>query len=273
MHKEYLQEAGNIFELPFYGRVEELKQLNQLMIEKRYHLITLVGMVGIGKTLLAARFTKIVQNQFQYIVIWKNLRTTASFEDFLNKLLNFLSVNTNLSATSNDKIDILINYFKDNQCLLVLDDLTEILTETSNRCKIYKQGWQNFGIFLEYAALKLHESIILITCHEHPKNFNNENIKNHIKTIEVKGLNVQDIKQKFPQLQPQNDPEYYWKKLVEYYGGNPGILNIVAQKISEQYDDDISSFIEGYDEHIYGSNSNTLEDKVKDILNKQFKNL
>ena len=273
MHREYLQEAGNLFELPFFGRTEELKQLDQLITGNRYRLITLVGMVGIGKTALAARFTQIAKNQFQY-VIWKNLRATASFEDFLNELLNFLSVNTHkLAATSTDRVQILINYLKVNQCLLIIDDLTEILTNETNKCKIYKQGWENFGRFLEYAALQPHQSIILITCHEHPKNSTEENIKNHIKKIEIKGLNVEDIKQLFPRLQPQIEPEYYWQKLLEYYGGNPGILNIVAQQISEEYDDDISQFIEYYDEHIYGSNSNRLEDKIKNILNKQFQRL
>ncbi|QSJ19342.1 caspase family protein [Nostoc sp. UHCC 0702] len=273
MDRDYLQEADNIFELPFFGRTEELKQLNQFL-ENRYPLITLVGMVGIGKTALAAEFTKQNKNQFQH-VIWKNLRATASFEDFLNELLNFLSVNTQeLTATSTDtdRVQILINYLTINQCLLIIDDLTEVLTET-NRCITYKQGWENLGTFLKYAALKLHQSIILITCHEHPKNLNEEDIKNRIKTIKLKGLNVQDIQQMFPQLQPQNDPEYYWQRFLEYYGGNPGILNIVAKQISEEYDDDISNFIEYEHEHIYGSNSNRLEDKIKQILNKQFNRL
>ena len=255
--------------LPFYGRTEELKLLDQLITENRYRIITLVGMGGIGKTALAAQFTKIAKNKFQYVVIWKNLRTTASFEDFLNELLNLLSVNTNkLVATSTDRVEILINYLKDNKYLLIIDDLTEILTE-SNGCKNYKQGWENFGKFLEDTALQPHESIILITCHEHPENLNQPNIK----TIELKGLNVQEIKEMFPNLQPQSDPEYSWEKLLEYYGGNPGILNIVAKQISETYDDDISKFIENHDEHIYGSNSNRLEDKNKDIFNKQFNKL
>ncbi|WP_375496520.1 AAA family ATPase, partial [uncultured Nostoc sp.] len=99
-YNEDLEEADKIlFNIPFVGRTKELEQLNQFIVNSQCHLVTLVGMAGMGKSCLAAQFTHNVKDKFRY-VIWKNLRIYASFEDFLNKLLNFLSVNAKLSDNS-----------------------------------------------------------------------------------------------------------------------------------------------------------------------------
>ncbi|MEH1795586.1 NB-ARC domain-containing protein [Nostoc sp.] len=274
-YNEDLEEADKIlFNIPFIGRTKELEQLNQLIVNNQCRLVTLVGMAGMGKSCLAAQFTHNVKDKFRY-VIWKNLRIYASFEDFLNKLLNFLSVNAKLSdnsINSSDRIQTIINYLKDNYCLLILDDLTEIIDKIDKSETKYKVAWENFGNFLEQATLQPHNSTILITCHRHPSNLNEEKIKSKNQFIEIKGLKSEEIKQIF-----QNNKldkiistvgENQWERLVKYFGGNPVILKIVAEKIL--YNNiEINDFIETLSDN----NTLDLEKRIENILDRQFNSL
>ncbi|MFW9259081.1 caspase family protein [Nostoc sp. CALU 546] len=264
--REYLQEADNIFDINFFGRTEELEEIQHLILIRKYRLVRLVGMTGIGKTCLAAKLTERVKNEFQY-VIWKNLRTASSFEDILNDLLNFFSVNSeNFTLSSTDRVQCLINYLKDNKCLLVLDDLTEIL-DGDDLGKVYKEGWQQFGRFLEQTALQQHKSSILITCHESPQNLEEPKVKKNSYQFKVKGLNCEDIQINLYGLHTQPGSEDDWEYFVNYYGGNPGVLEIAARWILSEYDGDISNFVEYYCK--YGSHINAFEE-IHELLNKQF---
>jgi WD40 repeat protein len=274
-YNEDLEEADKIlFNIPFVGRTKELKQLNQFIVNNQCRLVTLVGMAGMGKSCLAAQFTHNVKDKFRY-VIWKNLRIYASFEDFLNKLLNFLSVNAKLSdnsITSLDRIQTIINYLKDHHCLLILDDLTEIIDKIDNSETKYKEAWGNFGSFLEQAALQPHNSTLLITCHRHPSILNDEKIKSKNQFIEIKGLESEEIKQIFQQDEELDKiisavDENNWGKLVKHFGGNPVILKIVAGKISSYSNIEINDFIKTLSDNI------DLEKRIEDILDRQFNSL
>jgi len=53
----------------FYGRTEELNLLKQWIVSDRCQLITLLGMAGMGKTVLAAKLAEQIQGDFEFVSI------------------------------------------------------------------------------------------------------------------------------------------------------------------------------------------------------------
>jgi flagellar biosynthesis GTPase FlhF len=57
----------------FYGRTNELNQLQKWVIQDKCRLIALLGMGGIGKTALSVKLAQLAQDSFEF-VIWHSLR-------------------------------------------------------------------------------------------------------------------------------------------------------------------------------------------------------
>src|SRR5690348_3325631 len=75
----------------FYGREEELKILEQWIIQDKCQLVCLLGMGGIGKTMLAAKSLEMLQSSFDYI-FWRSLKPFPTVESLLKELLSFFAV-------------------------------------------------------------------------------------------------------------------------------------------------------------------------------------
>jgi hypothetical protein len=97
----------------FYGRTEELNQLEQWIVIERCRLVTLLGMGGIGKTALSIKLAERIQEHFDYI-IWRSLRNAPSIQNLLAELLQFLSQQqeTNLPETVDSGISRLMHYLR-----------------------------------------------------------------------------------------------------------------------------------------------------------------
>ncbi|MGI2904851.1 NB-ARC domain-containing protein [Tolypothrix sp. VBCCA 56010] len=238
----------------FFGRAAELDELEQFVLTDKCRLVSLVGMTGIGKTTLAIKFKEKIKNNFKYI-IWKNLRLTSSFHVLIDDLVKFFSIHSQAQHSSeniNNRIKYLINYFQQNKCLLVLDDVTEIIHDNDGH-KVYRKGWEEFGKFIEQIIQNSHQSCLLLTSHKHLLELNNHKIDNrYYRTVLVNGLKVEDVKDAFsPDIycDATEFEENYWTGLVDYYGGNPVALNIVYRIILDRYNGEISRFFESYIEY------------------------
>jgi ATP-dependent Clp protease ATP-binding subunit ClpA len=112
----------------FYGRTEELNQLEQWIVMQRCRLVTLLGMGGIGKTALSIKLAERIQEHFDYI-IWRSLRNAPSIQNLLAELLQFLSSSRKrIYQKPVDKgISRLMHYLRQHRCLLVLDNAESIM--------------------------------------------------------------------------------------------------------------------------------------------------
>ena len=94
------------------------------------HFKFISGMIGIGKSALAARFAQQVQDLFEY-VIWRSLRNAPSIQETIDTFIHFFAHEPDkpLPDTLDSKIVQLLFYLRQHRCLLILDDLQSILAD------------------------------------------------------------------------------------------------------------------------------------------------
>ena len=106
----------------FYGRNEELTQLESWILQDSCRLVGLFGMGGVGKTTLVIQLTKQIYNQFDY-VFWRSVPTVPSFDSMITEMLSFISHR----RESTPNINQLIHYLYEHRCLIIWDNLDTVL--------------------------------------------------------------------------------------------------------------------------------------------------
>jgi len=255
----------------FYGRAAELATLEQWILKDRCHLVTLLGMGGIGKTALTVKFAESIQEQFQYF-IWRSLRYVPPSEDILAELIQFFSNQKKLDSPAgfSARLSQLIDCLRKHRCLVVLDNFEAILRdgeshfETSHHPSgTYLEGYEAYGELLKRVGESQHQSALLVISREKPR---------EIAAIEGKSLPIRSLQLNgLQELEAQEllkakglSGEEQWKTLIKLYRGNPLALNIVSTTIQELFNNNVSEFL----------NQNTLViTGFTDILDQQFKRL
>lgn len=228
----------------FYGRSDELAELEQWIVTERCRIVGLVGMGGIGKTHLSVKLAEQIQEQFNY-VIWRSLRNAPSLQQILDSLLQFIvnSQETDLAATVDEKISLLINYLRKRRCLLVLDDVETIL-RGGDCTGFYKQAYEDYGDFFKRLGECYHNSCLVLISREKTKEISvmqGETLP--VRCLNLRGLSVSDGLQ-ILQLKGcccNLDAECTF--LIEQYSGNPLALKMVAAAIQELFEGNAAEFI------------------------------
>ncbi|MBN4005082.1 NB-ARC domain-containing protein [Nostoc sp. LPT] len=246
----------------FYGRVAELSQLTQWLIEDNCQLVAILGMGGIGKTALSVKLAKEVQENFEYL-IWRSLRNAPPVAEMLANLIGFLSdqQETDLPESVDGRVTLLINYLRERRCLVVLDN-TETILQEGDRAGQYRQEYEDYGQLLRRVGEEPHQSCLVLTSREKPKEFAPlEGEASPVRTLSLVGLGEtegQEVLQDKGLFGSQEE----WAKLVEKYSGNPLALKLVSEPIRELFDGDIAAFLaEG--EIIFGDTRNLLDQQFQ----------
>lgn len=115
----------------FYGRQQELAQLQKWIVEDGCRLVGIFGIGGQGKTALAATFVRVLQEaatSFRHI-IWHSLLNAPPLSEVLQAWFYLLSNQTvtNVPASLDQQLSQLLDYLRRQRCLLILDNLESIL--------------------------------------------------------------------------------------------------------------------------------------------------
>ncbi|MCC5643950.1 LuxR C-terminal-related transcriptional regulator [Nostoc sp. CHAB 5824] len=246
----------------FYGRETELSRLKEWIVKDNCRLVALLGMGGIGKTALSVKLAEEVQNNCERL-IWRTLRNAPPIEEILANLIRFLSdeQESDLPKTVDERITLLIKYFRRRCCLVVLDNAETIL-QGGERAGHYREGYEGYGQLLKRVGEEDHQSCLVLTSREKPKEFAPlEGDASPVRTLSLVGLGETEgqeiLKDKGLFGSPTN-----WAKLVENYSGNPLALKLVSETIRELFGGNIAGFLdEG--EIIFGDTRNLLDQQFE----------
>ncbi|MBD2168847.1 NACHT domain-containing protein [Calothrix membranacea FACHB-236] len=240
----------------FYNCTQEIAQLESWILQHHCRLLTILGMGGVGKTILAAKVAKQIQGEFDY-VIWRSLRQAPSFERIISDLLSFLS---NHQETKPD-INRLIHYLRTSRCLIILDNLETVL-DIGHTDK-YRPDYEGYGDLIRVLGKTEHKSCVILTTREKTVEMN---------FLERGNLTVSSLKLfgsfevAFFILQSYRllgtDEHKY--KLCNLYANNPLTMRLLANTIIDLFNEDISKFIE---------QNNLLFSGVRWLLDQQFHRL
>ena len=261
LHKD-LSEAVDVS--IFYGRLEELTQLEQWIVSERCRVVILLGMGGIGKTALAATLAQQLKEEFEYIQ-WLSLRHAPPLKDLLANLIQFLSngQETSLTPTRENQVSRLIEYLRSSRCLLILDNAESIL-RSGAYTGYYQTGYEDYSELLRRIGEVSHQSCLVMTSREKPRDL----VSLEGATLPVRSLQLSGLKQlegqEIIKLKGLSGSEAELNALVESYAGNPLALKIVTTTIQDVFDGDVVEFL---------NQGTAVFGDIRELLERQFNRL
>ncbi|NJR63703.1 MAG: NACHT domain-containing protein [Cyanobacteria bacterium CRU_2_1] len=232
--------------------------------------MALLGMGGVGKTALVAKFARSHHQEFEFI-IWRNLRNAPPLEELLAELLQFLSESQEIDRPTplDGKILQLLKCLRDHRCLLILDGVESILQNGSEtHVGGYRAGYEGYGQLLTCIGETQHQSCLVLTSREMPKGLSTlEGEALPVRCLPLKGVTWIEGQQIAQTKGAFTGSEGEWAAFVERYAGNPLVLKIVASTIRAMFGSSIAYFLTLLE------NSAFLIDEVRDLLEEQFNRL
>ncbi len=261
----------------FQGRKEEISELSGWIVDRKCRLVAVLGLGGIGKTILAAKIVEQVRDTFNYI-IWRSLRNSPKLNDILSDILHFLPNDNRIDFKLDDdnhnkKILYLIDVLRKHRCLIILDNVESLFSSSKGKehelVGKYQDGYQNYADLFKKVGETSHKSCLLLTSREKPLEVAMLEGKNlPVKVLQLKGLNFKDanaiLKDKgFTDSNCSKQELENLKELVRLYSGNPLALKIVATTLYDLFNNNVAEFLEqiGQKTAVYGNIRTLLEEQ------------
>ncbi|MBS9382739.1 MAG: NACHT domain-containing protein [Dolichospermum sp. BR01] len=221
----------------FYNRGTELQTLSNWILNQNTHLISVLGLSGIGKTTLVKRFVDLNLQQFE-VIIWRSLKFPKSLNLLIDDLLNVCQQEA--KPNIDDKLKQLFNIFKNKKCLIILDDLENIFVNCQFAGQ-YKPEYQDYKTFLQMITEIEHQScLILISQEKCQEMISLDSELYPIHSLELSGLDhaATEI------LKNQGlKNEETWLNLINLYESHPRYLQYISILIKDVFQGEVAEFI------------------------------
>ncbi|MFM6454425.1 MAG: NB-ARC domain-containing protein [Planktothrix sp.] len=236
----------------FFGRTEELTQLQQWITHDHTRLVTVVGMGKVGKTALAVKLIEQIHSDFER-VIWRSLRYAPPLEELLGELIGSLLGSSKLPQGTGKQIFRLVECFRESRCLVVLDEL-ENLFQPQALAGSYRPGYETYGELLRQVGELAHGSCVMILSREEPLEIAVQaGTTQPIKVWQLGALAEAQAQQIIGSiLKDADSPTQKMTELIQDCGGHPLLLRLVAQKIQQEFAGNLERFFQ-YNQVFFGN--------------------
>ena len=211
----------------FYGRNEELTQLESWILQDSCRLVAVVGMGGVGKTTLATQLTKQIHDQFDY-VFWRSVPTVPSFDSMITEMLSFISHR----RESTPNINQLIHYLYEHRCLIIWDNLDTVLDV----------DYIKYIQLIRIIADTKHQSNLIFTSRDKPVQLTElEGWSLSVRSLRLTGSS--EIAFSLLQSRRLLGTDQHKYELSHSYGHNPLKIKVVINIIIDLFDGNIEEFL------------------------------
>jgi WD40 repeat protein/transcriptional regulator with XRE-family HTH domain len=226
----------------FLGRAEERAGVCGWVLDDACRVVAILGLGGIGKTLLAARLAHDLAPHFDH-VYWRSLRNALPFRDWLAGAIGFLSPqDPALTESDATQLDRLLELLREVPSLLILDNVETVL-RPGERDGGYLPGAAAYGELLRRLAEAPHQSCLLLTSREEPPELGPlKGAGGPSRTLTLTGLTVEDARELLAAKDLHGDAAA-WEGLVGRYAGNGLALKVIGETIHELFGGDISAYL------------------------------
>lgn len=218
----------------FYDRTTELQTLSRWLIDQNVHLVSVLGLSGIGKTTLVKQFVDLNLPHFE-VVIWKNLKLSQSLDGIINEIIT--GVNHD-SIQADNKLTQFFNLLRQQRCLIILDDVQELFIkgELAGEFKTESKNYQN--LLTTIANIEHQSSFILISQEQCQEMISLNEDLYPIKCLDLQGLDHTEILKKWG----LKDDEA-WAEFSDMYGENFVDLKDIASLIKSIFGGKVADFL------------------------------
>jgi WD40 repeat protein/transcriptional regulator with XRE-family HTH domain len=228
----------------FTGREVEVAELSQWILQERCRLITLLGIGGVGKSMLASFLGSHLAPHFE-AVLWRSVRDAPSCEELIADCITFCSESPPaiFPTQLGQRIDQLLSRLQAHRCLLVLDNL-ETLLQSGDAAGGYLPGYEGYGRLLQRLAESAHQSCVLLTSREKPREIEAlEGGRSPVRSLRLGGVDEQAAQELLAD-KDLHGTSHAWQQFVTSYAGNPLALKIVAQAVSDLFAGNLDRFLQ-----------------------------
>ncbi|MEG4045550.1 NB-ARC domain-containing protein [Microcoleus sp. Pol17_C1] len=235
----------------FYDRTTSLTTLKQWILHENTRLLAIHGIVGIGKTAIAAQLVEQIKHEFDF-VIWRSIATSPPLSILQTNIIQFFCRGgAPVPAPNADGVVVpengattgglpLLNYLQKYRCLLILDDV-QMVNSSGQLAGNYQPGYEDYGTLFRQVAELSHNSCLVLLSSEKPREIAALEGKNQpVRSLQLNGLGVEAGEL----LREKGLAEHEkWSELIEQYRGNPLWLKIVATMIQDLFNGSLSEFL------------------------------